>query len=255
MGRRGVLLQDQQRWIFNRLAAAYRSRPPYPGQLVDALARLTPARGSIADLGAGIGHLALPLARRGLCVTAVEPAVAMLAELRRRAADQRLTVQTVQATAEESTLPSRSFHLVVLADALQWIDPELAGRETARILAPGGVVATIESQLCDTPFLRDLQDLMSRANPRARRSRSTASNPFHPQVGRGAPETVRFADESLLDAAQLSSVIRSLSFAGPALAPSKLREVLDGASQLALKHGGAVWRRELILTWSRVGRG
>jgi hypothetical protein len=66
LGRRKVGLEEQSRWVFNRMAAFYPARPAYPAELVDALAELAgPAGSRIGDLGAGVGHLALPLAGRG----------------------------------------------------------------------------------------------------------------------------------------------------------------------------------------------
>ncbi|HEX8910372.1 MAG TPA: methyltransferase type 11, partial [Anaeromyxobacteraceae bacterium] len=65
MGRRSVSLHDQDRWVFNRLADDYLARPPYPDALVERLAALAGGAGARAvDLGAGVGHLALPLAAR-----------------------------------------------------------------------------------------------------------------------------------------------------------------------------------------------
>ncbi|HVU51011.1 MAG TPA: methyltransferase type 11, partial [Polyangia bacterium] len=72
LGRRKVRLEDASRWVFNRMAEVYDARPPYPTALVDALSALAPAGAPVADLGAGTGHLALPLAARGLDVTAIE---------------------------------------------------------------------------------------------------------------------------------------------------------------------------------------
>ena len=78
MGRRGVGVEDGDRWVFNRLADDYRARPGYPAALVDRLHALAGGAGTVVDLGAGTGLLALPLAGRGLAVRAVEPASAML---------------------------------------------------------------------------------------------------------------------------------------------------------------------------------
>jgi hypothetical protein len=57
----------------------------------------------------------------------------------------------------------------------------------------------------------------------------------------------RFADEARLDDDALDAVIRSLSYAGPALGPAGLAALLAEARALAVRHGGAVWRRELAL--------
>jgi predicted RNA methylase len=68
--------------VFNRLAEDYRRRPGYSTGLAERLLALAGGPGArVADLGAGTGHLALPLARLGARVHAVEPARAMLAAL------------------------------------------------------------------------------------------------------------------------------------------------------------------------------
>src|SRR5258707_1840402 len=169
MGRRGVTVDQNQRWIFNRLAPQYSQRPPYPEEVIGrlcALAGRSDAR--VADLGAGTGHLAIPLARRGLRVSAVEPAIAMLAELTRAADAESLSIRVAQATAEATTLESAQFELVLLADALHWVDPELAGREIARLLKADGVLVVLEVGIGDTPFLRELRLLVETSNQRAR---------------------------------------------------------------------------------------
>ena len=38
LGRRKVGLEEQSRWVFNRMAGFYAARPAYPAELVDALA-------------------------------------------------------------------------------------------------------------------------------------------------------------------------------------------------------------------------
>jgi predicted RNA methylase len=100
MGRRTVPLSDPARWVFNRLAHPYSKRPGYPEALVERLAALAGGRGRrVADLGAGTGHLALPLAARGLLVAAVEPAREMLGALVRHL-PPGAPVRPISATAE-----------------------------------------------------------------------------------------------------------------------------------------------------------
>lgn len=248
MGRRGASPADPSRWVFNRLASDYPARPPYPAALVERLARSAGAGGRVVDLGAGTGHLALPLAARGLQVTAVEPAGAMLEALAARAPPGLLALQ---ASAEQTGLPSAAFDLALVADALHWLDPERAGLEVGRLLAPGGTVAVVEAYPAATPFMEALGALVAAANPRrpppARdRLRQLLA------LARAEPRPAeRFASSALLGEEALLAVLRSHSHVGPALSPAALATLLEAARELSRRHGGARWERVLTLTLAR----
>jgi SAM-dependent methyltransferase len=244
--RAGISPEDDRRWVFNRLAGAYHARPPYPGPLLDRVAALAGGSGARAvDLGAGTGLVAIPLAERGLRVTAVEPARAMLAAL-----GDRPGIARVHATAEDTGLPAGEADLVVLADALQWIDPEAGAGEARRLLARGGVLAVVTPRLADTPFLRALAARLGAANPKARPQPPPVAL-LYSLARLPVPAIEAFTDEVALTPDGLDAVLRSLSYVGPALGPAALAALLADARALAERHGGAVWRRELALAWSR----
>jgi SAM-dependent methyltransferase len=266
VGRRSVSVADQDAWVFNRIAQDYRARPGYPVELVERLAELAGGPGRrVADLGAGAGHLALPLAARGLRVAAVEPARAMLAaleelcerlEAERRApvhAAPAATLSAVHAAAEATGLPAASFDLVLLADAVHWVDPALAGAEIARLLAPGGRLALVEAAFARTPFMDGLAGLLARANPKARPGPDGPARQLLSLAAPGRPPAVeRFRQSAPLDAAGLAALLGSFTYAGPALGAGALRELVARAEGLARAAGGARFERDLTLRW--VGR-
>jgi hypothetical protein len=69
-----------------------------------------------------------------------------------------------------------------------------------------------------------------------------------------APVREVFEDEVRLDEERLRTVLRSLSYVGPALGPTARQTLLDDAVALARAHGGAAWRREIRLWWARAPR-
>jgi SAM-dependent methyltransferase len=248
VSRRGISVDDEGRWVFNRLAGDYAARPAYPPELVTRLASLAGGAGArAADLGAGTGLLSSPLAARGLLVFAVDPARAMLACL---GTPPPAGVTPVHAAAEATGLPAGAFDLVVLADALHWTDAALAGREAARLLRRGAAVAVVEPRFAATPFMSAVAELLAAANPRARRA-PLALELFFSHVGAALHATERFKHVERLDERRFEAVLRSLSLVGPALGPARLAALLDEARVLAAAHAGATWSREVLLHWAR----
>ena len=142
-------------------------RPAYPHEavtaLIDAARRARGAsetgRGGplrAADIGAGTGKMSELLARGGLLVDAVEPSEAMHAQ-----ASSIEGVTWHAGVAEETGLPNGVYDIVVFAQSWHWMDPERAGLEAARILAPGGALAIVWNQMAvSIPWVHRLTRIM-----------------------------------------------------------------------------------------------
>ncbi len=99
------------------------------------------------DAGCGTGFLSFELAARGHRVTGVDFAPAMLAEARRKAAQQRLSVRFEEADAERLPFPPHSFDLAISRHVLWTLPhPEAAIDEWIRVLRPGGRLVVVDGQ-------------------------------------------------------------------------------------------------------------
>jgi SAM-dependent methyltransferase len=244
-GRRSIDAHDDASWVFNRMANVYDARPPYPRALIEAVAERATARGGrTGDLGAGIGHLALPLAERGLNVVAVEPAARMLERLRREAMARKLSVQVVRAPAEATSLEAGSLDLAVVADAMHFIDAELAAIELLRVLAPWAGLAIITCELGDTPFMRAVGEIIEDSTPRRPRNMSQAITQVFRATGIRPRPACRYHDETPVDEATLERILRSISFIGPAMNADRFAVFRN---RIRAVPGPRVWARTLTL--------
>lgn len=245
LGRRKVSLDQPSRWVFNRMAEFYAARPPYPAALVDALADLAGPVGSrVGDLGAGVGHLALPLAARGFDVVAIEAAQAMLDQLRAAAAARGIALRALHAAAEQLPLEPACLDLVVVADVLHFLDTELTARQIARVLVPRGALALVTCQFADTPFMRGMLRLMNEAAPRRPRALTQSIVHLSALSGVALTNERRFHDETPIDHATLERILRSISFIGPAMNPVRFAAFRARVHALP---DAPVWARTFVL--------
>ncbi|MBN2192007.1 MAG: class I SAM-dependent methyltransferase [Polyangiaceae bacterium] len=220
--RRQVRVEDDAAWVFNEMAAAYDARPSYPETLIGAIAALAPPAGRVLELGAGIGHLALPLAERGFDVVAIEPARAMLERLRLAAVERGIALRAVHAAAESLPFVEPAFDLSIIADAMHFVDAELVARELHRVLVPGGVLAIVTCEFAQTPFMDGVRRLLEAASDRRPRDVGQGIRLLATLADVRLTPPRHFHDQTPVTPATLERILRSFSFVGPAMNPERL---------------------------------
>lgn len=126
-------------WDYTTLADAYLKRPDYADAAIDAMLSIAGADKNykLCDVGAGVAHLTLMLAARGLDVIAVEPNDAMRANGIKRT--QKLgNVRWYEGTGEATGQAVQAFDMVTFGSSFNVCDRQQALHETARILKPRG---------------------------------------------------------------------------------------------------------------------
>ncbi len=104
--------------------------------------RLPADRGQVLDVATGTGLVASELLRRGFQVTGLDQSGEMLAVARRRLGEQ---TELVQASAESVPFPDATFDHLTVTYLLRYVDdPGATLAELARVVRPGGTVASLE---------------------------------------------------------------------------------------------------------------
>jgi SAM-dependent methyltransferase len=98
----------------------------------------------VLELGCGAGDLSLQLLRRGARLTALDLSPRMVELARSRA--EGFEASFLVAPAEDTSLPSGSFDLVVGKAVLHHVDVPAAAAEVHRLLRPGGRAVFFENQ-------------------------------------------------------------------------------------------------------------
>lgn len=126
-------------WDYTTLADAYIKRPDYADAAIDAMLSIAGVEqgDKVCDVGAGVAHLTLMLASRGMDVVAVEPNDAMRASGIKRT--ERLhAIRWHEGTGEATGQPEAAFKMVTFGSSFNVCDRQQALKETARILKPRG---------------------------------------------------------------------------------------------------------------------
>jgi demethylmenaquinone methyltransferase/2-methoxy-6-polyprenyl-1,4-benzoquinol methylase len=120
------------------------------------VSRLPPRGGRVLDVATGTGLVASELLRRGFEVTGVDQSAEMLAVARTRLGGE---ADLVEASAESLPFQDRSFDHATVTYLLRYVDdPRATIAELARVVRPGGVLASLEFGV-PTGLARPLWDL------------------------------------------------------------------------------------------------
>jgi SAM-dependent methyltransferase len=215
-------------------------RPGYPATVVDFLQSHCGLKAEqvIVDVGSGTGKLTKLFLNNGNRVLGVEPNREM-----REAAERLLKTyprfESVDATAEATTLAARSVDMITAGQAFHWFDPEKTRAEFARILKPGGWVVLIwnDRKTDASPFLVDYEKLLltfgtDYQQVNHRNIDAAAIGSFY---GPGGFKQTTFPNAQIFDFAGLRGRLLSSSYAPEAGDPRHV-PMIDALEQLFQKH-------------------
>jgi SAM-dependent methyltransferase len=146
---------------FGAQALAYdRYRPRYPESLFDDIMEAvdTFAGIEVIEIGAGTGIATEPIVRRGLSVTAIEPSTEMAA-LTKAKLNDGVSVFVGRFEDYPATDPVQ---LITSFNAWHWVDPGVAVDRVAELLAPGGSLALVWTEVVswgEPPFEERLAEI------------------------------------------------------------------------------------------------
>jgi len=137
--------ERERRVHFDEIVETYdRTRPDYPGELIEGVFRyIGPDSGKKAlEIGAGTGKATLPSLDAGYDVTAVELGENMAAFLREKFRKYR-DFRVVNSAFEDAALGEDEYDLIYAASAFHWVDAEIGCPKALRLLKRGGVLALL----------------------------------------------------------------------------------------------------------------
>jgi SAM-dependent methyltransferase len=243
-----------------------RVRPGYPEAVFEdlvAVAGLGPGS-QVLELGPGTGQATVPLARRGLAMTAVELGSGLAGVLRRNVTAYP-AVKVVNAAFEEWELAHR-FDAVVAATSWHWLDPAVRLRRIAGALHPGGALALISTHHVaggDVSFFEAVQrcyETWMPGTPRDLRQPEAGEVPHADadELRRGGftdVEVRRYERDLTYTTAEYRDLL--LSYSGHRALDPAAREGLLGCigELMESRHGGRIAKRYLTeLTVGFTGR-
>ncbi len=141
------------------VARLYRHRAPYPDRVFAVLRRLLVSPRSVLDVGAGTGALARPLLAVAERVDAVDPSAAMIDEGRRLPGGDDRRLRWLVGRAEDAQF-SPPYGLITAGASLHWLDLDAALPRLRDALAPGAVMATVDTENVHGPYHSEVLEVI-----------------------------------------------------------------------------------------------
>lgn len=151
-------------WDYSDLAKAYLKRADYSDQAIDAMVETfgVSAGDRACDIGAGVAHLTLMLAKRGLNVTAIEPNDNMR-HFGSHRCETLPNVSYVENTAEHTGQADHVFDCVTFGSSFNVTDRQATLKETDRILKSRCWFAAMWNHRdLDDPIQREIESIIHR---------------------------------------------------------------------------------------------
>ena len=154
-------------WDYTALADAYLSRPGYAVAAIDTFVAFTglTTGARVLDLGAGAGHLTIPLAQRGCSVLALEPNRAMRTRGMERTRGFS-NVRWIDALMEDTGQAAGSVAACTYGSSFGVVDKQLTLREAGRVLEDGGwFISVFNHRDLDDPLQREIEAFIKSCIP------------------------------------------------------------------------------------------
>ena len=154
-------------WDYTNLADAYLKRPDYSQEAIDQMISIAGvvAGDKVCDVGAGVAHLTLMLAAKGLDVTAVEPNDAMRANGIKRT-DNLDNVKWFEGVGEHTGQPDSAFKLVTFGSSFNVCNRQEALEESQRILVDNGWFACMWNHRdLEDPIQKEIESIIKKHIP------------------------------------------------------------------------------------------
>jgi SAM-dependent methyltransferase len=205
-------------------------RPHYPPVIIDYLKsqNILANDSVIADIGSGTGISSELFLKNGNTVYGIEPNKEMREAAERIFADNPSFI-SINATAEETTLPNNSIDLIIAGQAFHWFDVEKAKTEFKRILKSDGYEVLIwnKRKRGDLSFQEEYEKLLLKYG-------TDYKEVGHQNIGKeglnnlfsGKHELVNFDNQQLFDFEGFKGRLLSSSYA-PNPGDSNYEPMLD----------------------------